>query len=267
MCYNIFGGFNLMKRSITLVFSFFFLIFTIGCDKEKKVYNNDNSIDNNVDNVDISKKILDIIDNELGMYLKYSNINDITNQDKLIYIYNEYVSDYGEEFDLKEFPASSLQKYFTDSSIIDLGYKNENIYCSSYYGDKDHILWNYDEIGDKYILNESHSAHDEVSYVLADKVVEYKNNNNRYTIFLNYLFGDTADDENSIDLYGSYTDFVSKNNKIATISRDSNKISFSTLALNYLNNNYDNIKDKLDYYEYTFVYSNNKIKLVDFNVN
>ena len=26
-------------------------------------------------------------------------------------------------------------------------------------------------------------------------------------------------------------------------------------------------KDKLDYYEYTFVYSNNKIKLVDFNVN
>lgn len=256
-----------MKRSITLIFSFFFLIFTIGCDKEKKVYNNDNSIDNNVDNVDISKKILDIIDNELGMYLKYSNINDITNQDKLIYIYNEYVSDYGEEFDLKEFPASSLQKYFTDSSIIDLGYKNENIYCSSYYGDKDHILWNYDEIADKYILNESHSAHDEVSYVLADKVVEYKNNNNRYTIFLNYLFGDTADDENSIDLYGSYTDFVSKNNKIATISRDSNKISFSTLALNYLNNNYDNIKDKLDYYEYTFVYSNNKIKLVDFNVN
>ena len=256
-----------MKRSITLVFSFFFLIFTIGCDKEKKVYNNDNSIDNNVGNVDISKKILDIIDNELGMYLKYSSINDITNQDKLIYIYNEYVSDYGEEFDLKEFPASSLQKYFTDSSIIDLGYKNENIYCSSYYGDKDHILWNYDEIGDKYILNESHSAHDEVSYVMADKVVEYKNNNNRYTVFFNYLFGDTADDENSIDLYGSYTDFVSKNNKIATISRDSNKISFSTLALNYLNNNYDNIKDKLDYYEYTFVYSNNKIKLVDFNVN
>ena len=102
---------------------------------------------------------------------------------------------------------------------------------------------------------------------MADKVVEYKNNNNRYTVFLNYLFGDTADDENSIDLYGSYTDFVSKNNKIATISRDSNKISFSTLALNYLNNNYDNIKDKLDYYEYTFVYSNNKIKLVDFNVN
>ena len=49
MCYNIFGGFNLMKRSITLVFSFFFLIFTIGCDKEKKVYNNDNSIDNNID--------------------------------------------------------------------------------------------------------------------------------------------------------------------------------------------------------------------------
>ena len=108
-----------MKRSITLIFSFFFLIFTIGCDKEKKVYNNDNSIDNNIDNVDISKRILDIIDNELGMYLKYSSINDITNQDKLIYIYNEYVSDYGEEFDLKEFPASSLQKYFTDSSIID----------------------------------------------------------------------------------------------------------------------------------------------------
>ena len=71
----------------------------------------------------------------------------------------------------------------------------------SYYGDKDHILWNYDEIGDKYILNESHSAHDEVSYVMADKVVEYKNNNN---MEINYAWEDVRYPttlENPEDLY------------------------------------------------------------------
>lgn len=262
-----------MIKRITDVLLVTGLLFSLaGCNLVKNNSNDDNnSVSSTNDNkmVEIAvERFLNIIDDELSIYLGYDSIDDIKNQDKLRLIYDKYVSSYGDDFDLAEFPAADLQKYFTDSSIIDFGYKNEDIYCNGHYGDSKYILWNYIKEEDKYVLNKEHIEDVLLTNnVMARKVIEYKNSNNRYTIKINYLFGYYVADENSVYLYGSYYDFMNKNDVIVSLGRDTDQVDFNNLALNYLNNNYDNIKDRLASYEYVFTYSNNKIKLVDFSVN
>lgn len=238
----------------------------MGCDSNVDVddgsKNNDKVSDFST-NDNLEDKISDIIDNELYMYIKYKNVVDITNQDKLWFMYNMYMKKGGSN----SFDASLLQEEFTNSVLIDLGYKNDDIY----YQDSDemkeeNIYVKYDIESNKYSYNSLFDKNVSRKVVRGVKRVDsFTKENNRYIVKVKYLF--VVDDGNMsfpMDVYGKWEDAYNGVNKVDTInvlnaSSDSIKDVF-----NYLNSNYSNISSLLDTYTYIFTYNNNKIKLVDF---
>lgn len=211
----------------------------------------------------IKNMISDIIDDELYMYIKYDSVSDITNQDKLWLIYNMYK----DSSSSNSFDASLLQEKFTNSSLIDLGYKNDNIY----YEDSDELLDEniyvyYNVESNRYEYNDLFDNSIKREVVGAVKMIDnFYKENNRYIVKVKYLF---VHDKNNMsfpmDVYGKWSDAKDGINKIETIDVKDVSSDYLKDVFNYLNSNYNDIKDKLDTYTYIFTYNNNKIKLVDF---
>jgi len=246
----------MFKRNLTLICLMLIFILLVGCSlKNEKHINYDLS---NVKEEDLlQNRFLTIIDEELDMYLKYNNLDDITNQDKLWFIYNKYIGNYLDNCEnncnVKEFMALNLQTYFTNSSIIDYGYKYEDIYCPN----SDKVLWYYNDMSSIYTINEDNKSCDKENIeVVAYKLINYYKKNNKYILDISYLFKNNKTNS----YYGKYNDALNNVNGIVINSNDGE-------IDKYFKDNYEFLKNNLSVYSYTFTYNNKKIKLVDFIAN
>lgn len=225
--------------------------------------NNQNQIskENNTSNNNISEeKLKNIINNELFVLFKHSDPvtkkEDIDNESKLLValniLKNEYTTSSNDIYTtIENFTKTKLEEAFNSSVISDLGIQHESFNT-------------YELVEDNIYRNTNLYSKDIYKYriPLASKVKNYEKTDNKYVISMNYLFPD--DNVGFQYYYGSLTDSKNKTNSIVKAS-DDNDNYFD--AQEYLDNNYNNIKDKLATYNYTFEITNNKITFVDFSIN
>lgn len=273
-------GIIILLVIIVIIISVLCVLFATGTISLKNIEINDNQNihennnetntdnDNNISNDDITEeKLVNIIESQLFVlfdYYKFYNsygylmtskddLDKIDNQTKLFIALNILKENYTAssndiEVDLANFSKDELENAFNSSVISNLGIEHEDF--DIYY-----------LLDDAYYKNTSSLYSKTMSlYNLpqASKVKNYEKDGDKYIISMNYLFPN--DIVGITDYYGSLNDAKNKTNAIVTYEDYFN-------VQEYLNNNYDNIKDKLATYNYTFEVTNNKINLVDFSIN
>jgi len=110
-----------------------------------------------------------------------------------------------------------------------------------------------------YIVNTSVMSKRNYYYATAyaKKVVDYVEQDGKYTLLVSYLLGD-SDGHDSY--YGNIDDLKNSVNAIADVGDSVN----DNTVQNYLDNNYEQIKSKLSTYNYVF---DGNCKLVNFYIN
>lgn len=242
--------------------------------KNKEINNNQNitennnenqsTEDNNISNENISEeKLKNIIENQLFILFKHSDPitkkEDIDNKSKLLValsiLEDKYTTSSNDiNTTIVNVTKAKLEEAFNSSVISDLGIKHEDFDVYELTGDtiynRNTNLLVYSKEMYKYMLPQ------------ASKVKNYEKNGNQYIISINYLFPD--DTVGFQYYYGSLTDVKNGTNSIVKAYDDSGTY---LNAQEYLDNNYNNIKNKLATYNYTFEITNNKINLVNFSIN
>lgn len=235
-----------------------------------KDYNKDNTVteDVNDSNNDISEATLkNIIEEQLFVVFRYDQLvekkEDIDNQSKLfvasIILEDEYTfTTDGVNTEIISFKASKLEETFDSSSIGYLGIHHEN------FG-----KYNLQDTGTSYYNNGLFSK-EWLRYKLpvASIVKSYEKKSNQYIISMNYLFADAEYVLDSEYYYGSVVDEKNKTNPIVKSCEVIGEVDIECLdAQEYLDSNYNNIKDSLTTYTYIFEKQNGKIILTDFSID
>ena len=148
---------------------------------------------------------------------------------------------------------AELEKAFNSSVISNLEIKHENFDIYELTGDSIYNRDNKLTVYSKEIYN----------YVTpgAGRVKSFEKNGNKYIISMNYLF---PDDHMGFNYYyGSLNNKFDEKYKVVKAYDDNgNYIN----AQEYLDSNYETIKDKLSTYNYTFEIKNNKLLLTNYSI-
>lgn len=265
---------------IIIVLIVFIILFTTNIISfNKKVLSDTQTQENNtqssnnestISTQDISEeKLKSIIEKQLFILFKYNydpntkyepiaQKEDIDNNSKLFLALNMLEEEYTTKSNdintiIVNFSTSKLEDAFNSSVISDLGIKHESFDIYELTND---IAYNK-----KALILYSKGIY---QYRLphASKVKSYEKSSNQYIISMNYLFPD--DDFEWQYYYGSLNDVKNGENSVVKAYNDNGT---SLNAQEYLDNNYNDIKDKLATYNYTFEIRNNKINLVNFSIN
>ena len=227
--------------------------------------NNDNYTTDVEDNISIEnlseENLKNIIEDQLFILFRATNQitkkEDIDNNSKLLLALNILENNYLTSSNAVSttfigFSKTELEKAFNSSVISDLRIKHENfdIYelTEDYYNRNNSLL-----VYSKEIYN----------YITpgAKRVKKFEKNGNKYIISMNYLFAD--DNEGFNYYYGSSNNKFDEKYKVVKAYDDNgNYIN----AQEYLDNNYETIKDKLATYNYTFEIKNNKLILTNYSI-
>ena len=226
---------------------------------------NDNELEegNNVSDNNVSEENLkNIIKKQLFILFRYSDpvikIENIDNKSKLLLALNILEDKYTTKSNdinttIVNVSKSELEAAFNSSVISELGIKHENFDLYELTGNtiynRNTDLLVYSKEMYKYLLPQ------------ASKVKNYEKKNNQYIISMNYLFPDS--DVGFEYYYGSLIDVKNGANSVVKAYDANGYID----AQKYLDENYNNINDKLATYNYTFDIVNNKINLVNFSIN
>ncbi len=187
-----------------------------------------------------------IVDDELYILFDFKSLNELTNKRKLTLVFNKLDPDYNT---IDSVSREKVEETFNSTSLSSLGINHETF-----------DVFTYDN--GTYTKNKEQMSKRNLFYAnkLPSKVKSFESNGNQYVISINYLF---PDDRMAWQYYyGSRNNFT-ESNRVVKATDDNNQYID---AQKYLDDNYDNIKDKLDTYVYTFEVVNNKINLVDFSI-
>ncbi len=202
------------------------------------------------------KEAEEIVNNELYVLWGVNSLDKVYNQDKLTLAVERFAKDKGYEskHDVKEITKKELEDAFKETSLSNLSLKHENIkgsYMGAWCG---HDQWVYDK--DKEIYTYQEDGHGACGvFAVFNKPIDFSENNGLYTITYKYAFEVACDMPNG-KIYGSYDD-ASLGNEILTINPDSN-------YKDVIESKYEEIKNKLATYTFTFQKVDNHITLVDF---
>ena len=212
--------------------------------------------------------------NGLSFLLSKDNINDMDNNDKLYYVYKEYLSDTYNHSEGVTFTKQDMKKAFEKSVLSELNYTDSDIEYSNY--GNSIVIWNYDNNSGTYSYNQVG-----LGGVVTSTNIVYTYNidsyvkDNKYVVVNKYLFANgyssaIGNDSNTSVLYGNYNSAVSGSNdydKNASnyVTKLENVYSNDDIK-NYAMKNYDSIKDKLDTYTYTFEKKDGHFVITDFSV-
>lgn len=182
-----------------------------------------------------------------------TNLNKLDNDSKLLVAFNMLKDKYTHvnndiTTEVTYVSSKKIEEVFNSSVISNLGIKHEghDIYS---YNDGTYARQN-----DLLVYSKASLYY---STIWASKVKKYEQNGNKYTVVINYLF---ADDMDPVNYYSD-----SQKKKVVTSAYD-NSGNFID-AKEYLNTNYNSIKDKLIDYTYVFEKQNGKLVLTSFTVN
>lgn len=218
------------------------------------------SYSNNVDVSNITESDLrKVIDKELFLLLGEKNFRDLSNQEKLRMLIKIYIENGGENaITNSPFDVSDLKQIHENSTLNNLNITYENINDFDKGG-----LVEYNQIGYVYYRgNQTYrnlNTDDNLNIITYPKLVNFKNESNKYLVSYNYLFSTSYDDNSGeIALYKNINDVIEMRNEIKRIT----SVDFTEYLST--NNEYEKYKDELDTYNYIFEVVDNKLTLVDF---
>lgn len=243
----------------------------------KQVDNNDNNRNSLTENKETNnatspnKKNItqqtfeDLIKNELYILDDKKSINEITNEDKLTLAFNllesKYiVSDGAVSTKVDWFLKERLDEIFSESCISNLGITHKSF---------DVYEYTQSEAGNYYNKNNLIMSKRNLMYMrtMATKTIDFKNENNKYTLSMVKLLGSDTDSwDRGYCAYGKSEDLKNETNCIVKASTESSIITKKE-AQDYLNSHYEEIKDKLNIYHYVFEKTGDKLNLVDYSIN
>lgn len=218
----------------------------------------DNNSNGKVEEKDITQKTFeDIVDNELYILFGFKSLNEITNERKLTLAFNLIDKEYAHSDNdvwatVQSVSKTKVEKVFNNTSISKLGIIHQKF-----------DVYNVNDT--HYNRNNNYMSKRNLFYCgfKARKFVNYEEKNNQYILSVNYIFPDSC--EGWEKFYGAYG-YENQNESNFVVNAHNDAMEYIK-PQEYLDDNYDSIKDKLDTYVYTFeVDGNNKINLVDFSI-
>ena len=231
-------------------------------DSDSIIDNNNSTTNNKAEyNQETFKKI---VDDELYILFGFKSLSEVTNERKLTLAFNKVESEYSHSDNdvyssVQSVSKEKVEEIFNKTSISKLGIIHQNFDV-------------YKLNNDIYNRNNEVMSKRNLFYcniqMQASKISDYQVKDDKYILSVQYMFPDTC--EGWEKFYGSYGyDEQNESNfivKAYTGSYESDNIEYIN-PKEYLDKNYDSIKNKLDTYIYTFEVNNGKIELVDFSVN
>lgn len=190
------------------------------------------------------------------------NFDDLTNIEKLDIAYKmanieaNYIYENG-------FSADLINNYFDRTFYDNITWNKDDIICDIC----GEILFIYDSENNKYIYNENHLGHG-TSYAdnYYSKIIEIKNNENTYIVTEVKLWNVMDIDSTLLFAFDTYKN--SRELVYPLFSIDNNnyeKIEDQySLLINELEENFDDYKDNMARYTYTFEKTDDKYLLVSF---
>lgn len=185
----------------------------------------------------------------LDSIISKNNIKDITNNDLLYYLIKltESQSQFGK---VDNVPINIVEDIHKESLFKDIKFNHDNINIDN------KLLWVYNKDLNIYVKN--NVTKDKNIIPIFIKLDNVKKENNSY--ILSYKYGLKSISDNKI--YGSYNDLINKVNPLQVDNANNKEV-----LKQQLNNNYNNIKDKLSTYNYIVEVNDNNYILKDFNIN
>ena len=244
-----------MKKNIIIILLAIISIGLIGYIIYDK---NDNDTVNKVNYklIDFTK----VINNELYFLVSQKNYKDLTDKEKT-YMFYLLVDD------RNNVTVDKLENIRKNSSLRELSVNYTDIY-DSYNGYEltNDILRSLNKETGQY--SEPLIGHGGLFIDKIPFLVDYKFENNRYIISYKYVFTkNQGDGPTNLDAYYTYEDAIKGQNKIKEFlledANDESSLLFQNVK-DYANENYDDLKDKLDTYNYVFEVKDNNIILTDF---
>jgi len=224
-------------------------------DKDKVNLKNDVVSETTTDTMTVDK-IINFIDEYNINYLDTFNIffstsDEINNQAKLKFVY----------YSIKETANFSLGVSYTrfDSYLKcvfgdNISFKNEDILYDNI---EKSIYLRYDATNETYIYASENSEDlGGIYYSRYNYIVSYKNNDGKYTLTVNKFF--LKDNK----VYSSYGDLISDVNILFEIP--ANIEGTDEYIKEYVNDNYDILKQKFVEYKYIFIKENSSLILKEF---
>jgi len=233
------------------------------------------SYDNKIDVNNIKQEDLDnVIDNELFLLVKKNKLSELTNQEKLVMLYNTMywrnMCNYSSsEFDY--FKIDDFKNIHNNSTLnsLDIKYADINDSYSQGLGISNEVWYKVDNFTNRYVyVGYGHGAGPYIS--VYKNLVNYKQEENKYYLSYKYLFGNGGEGPNDISLYKNVDDALNRKNELKTFSIE--KHNYDTAALKkeielYVNDNFESLDNGLYTYNYVFEVINGKLTLTDYYRN
>lgn len=179
------------------------------------------------------------------------NINVLEPIEKINIAYNSIKKDDTNEIDVLE-----IDNYFENAFKTTIYWDKSDIYCTN-----GEVVYIYDISNNKYIYNAEHNCekHNYVSPIYT-KFIKAKKKNDMYVVTVSFIWNNS---EYLDTMYSNYNDALNQNNPLFVIPSEDGNITEETIN-NFINSNYDNVKDKLHTYTYVFEKIDDKYLLDSF---
>ncbi len=210
----------------------------------------------------ISKSEIEtILEEELYVLWNKNKIDEVTNNERLTLGIKKYAKDNNLDYhDMESVKASDVENSFKKTSIGSLKLNHEDVQGSYKITTCEHTDWEYDANNSLYTsIPNGHGicAADKVYH----KLESLEEKDGRYVATYKLMFSYSCEGDEGT-LYKNYENAVNEEDSLGKISGEySTEDEFKELMAK----KYDEVKDKLATYTYTFEKENNKITLVDFN--
>lgn len=187
--------------------------------------------------------------NFIELMMSKNNINEINNNELLYYLIKvtESQSQFGK---IDNVPINVINDIHKDSLFNNYNFNHDNIVLNN------KLLWVYNKNSNIYVKNNIDKDINIIPiFVRLDEI--NISDSNEYKLSYKYGFKNINDN----NIYGSYIDCLNKKNPVYL----DNTNNIEVLKQN-LNQNYNNIKDKLNTYNYIIEVNNNSYTLKDFYI-
>lgn len=263
-----------MRRHIIIIIFSIILFILGGYAMYTEILNNKNeekikefNDSKNINIKEYSKEDFDkIVCSWLGLssLLNKKSLNEMTNQERLRMVIDMYTGD--DKYDV--FSQARLEKIHSESVIKDLSITYEDLY--NYYGT---FLWDDVRlVGFEY--NKENKTfkytgalgHGGISYgnIAYSDMISMDTDGKTYTVRYKYVFlNSSGDGPSDVRLYLNINDALSYKNEWAYLPVGEDN---STHSEEYIQEHYDEIKDKLSIYTYKFKVEDNHLVITDFSV-
>ena len=234
------------------------------------VNGNNNKKDNNVytDNVKLSQ-FVSVIENELSGIEAFNSLSEVSNENKLILLYNLYKKN--NKNTSETFKKSDLEQLKENSSLanIDITYDNICDMYGIYTIDNSKVGYKYDKNNETYTYTGELGHGGVTEGIIYKKLIDYKYQDGKYVLEYNYIFynGGSLMDKEDTDIYYTVTDLFD-GKSIKNFNNNKNELAMYNQfdAISYIKNNYSELESKLKTFTYEFEIINNKIVLSNYYV-